>query len=230
MSGPTIARNYGDVSELVKANQNALFEVNNDGSIRTQNIKEKLANLGNRLLGKFEVRKAEKDARVKEAIVLLFNKTNHSQDSVYAPQRDRILDRFFHPVTIQSRKSVMKDHRPTTPKISPAISAPISLAQEPTVILAAQKLFHETLAYEFDNLAASKKIPNKTDQIEVLAKIIRQDGRRLKLDNLSESINQLQQNLQPLGFTLGTGILKDFDLSKGVVEWAKKAAPNQFSD
>ncbi len=64
MPGPITARNYSEAAQLITRNQNAIFGVNSDGTIRTQNLKEKIGNLGLRLIGKFDSTKTEKDAKV----------------------------------------------------------------------------------------------------------------------------------------------------------------------
>ena len=57
----------------VGSSQNAnLLEVDADGSIRTQNWKERLANFGSRLVGRFEARKDAKDTAVAVALQRLY--------------------------------------------------------------------------------------------------------------------------------------------------------------
>ena len=57
-----------------------LLEVNRDGSIRTQNWREKLANYGSRLIGRYQLRKDAKDAAVADALTALAQKASTSAD------------------------------------------------------------------------------------------------------------------------------------------------------
>jgi len=80
-----------------------LLEVNGDGSIREQNWREKLANYGSRLVGRYELRKDTKDAAVANALTALAVKASTSSDPAqkesyehYGTQLDRLgyLQRF----------------------------------------------------------------------------------------------------------------------------------------
>jgi hypothetical protein len=57
-------------------NKSAIYEVNGDGSIRQQNWKEKLGNLGSRLIGTYAQRKESKDAAVANALLKLAQSVN----------------------------------------------------------------------------------------------------------------------------------------------------------
>jgi hypothetical protein len=226
MSGINVAKQYVDVSDLVKAHGNSLFEVNKDGSIRTQNLGEKLANLGSRLLGRYEARKVGKDTKVKEAILQLFNKSGVSANSYAAPSKDRILlDRFFNPIALPSRKAALKDHKPTTAAVFVRQNQERGQAN---LAVPAQKLLHESIAASLDRLVNIPEYRQESEQIQILARIARDDGRTINQDNATQKLDQLKRDLQPLGLALGKGPLDDYDISKGVVHWAKQNAPEQF--
>jgi len=226
MSGIKIAKQYVDVSDLVKASGNSLLEVNKDGSIRKQNIGEKLANIGSRLLGKYEARRVDKDAKVKEAITQLFNKSGVSASSYAAPSRDRILlDRFFNPVALNSRKAALKDHKSTT---GPVFVQANQEKHQPDLAVGAQKALHEAVATTLERLANTPEFRGDTEQIQILARITRDNGRILDQGNAAQKLNELKRDLQPLGLALGSGRLEEYDISKGVVQWAKQSAPKAF--
>jgi hypothetical protein len=226
MSGINIAKTYVDVSDLVKSHNNSLFEVNKDGSIRTQNIGEKLANLGSRLFGKYEARKIEKDAKVKEAIVQLFNKSGVSADSYAAPTRDRVLqDRFFNPVALPSRKSALKDHKPTTAKVF------VQANQEkfnPDTKVRAQKVLYQSLAHDLGRIADLPQFRDESSQIHNLIRTINFNTPKLTTENAAQNFAQLKEDLRPLGLAFGSGELTNFDLSRGVEEWVKNTSPDQL--
>jgi hypothetical protein len=226
MSGINIAKRYVDVADLVRAHGNSLLEVNKDGSIRTQNLGEKLANLGSRLFGKYEARRVEKDAKAKEAIIQLFNKSGVSASSYAAPSKDRILlDRFFNPVNLTSRKAALKDHKSTTGAVFVEANQE---KHQSDLTVGAQKALHEAVATTLERLANTPEFRGDTEQIQILARITRDNGRILDPGNAAQKLNELKRDLQPLGLALGSGLLEEYDISKGLVQWAKKAIPNQF--
>jgi hypothetical protein len=226
MSGINVAKNYGDVQSLVKAHQDSLFEVNSDGSIRTQNIKEKIANIGARIFGKFDARKAEKDARVKDAILLFYNKTGQSATSVYAPQRDRILqDRFFNPVPLPSR-SALKDHKPTTASVF--LQARDEKYQDPSINVKAHQQFYRELNATLQGLADTPAFEADKQQILDLTRVLNRVSNHVDPENAAQGLNQLKEDLKPIGLRLGVEPLHDFNVSQGVLAWAKENLPNQF--
>jgi hypothetical protein len=79
-----VARTFSAAMDLI-ANNSAgpttrLLEVNPDGSIRTQNWKEKLANFGSRLIRTYQARKDAKDAAVVDAFNALVEKAKSGID------------------------------------------------------------------------------------------------------------------------------------------------------
>jgi hypothetical protein len=169
--------------------------------------------------------------RYTEAIIALFNKSGVSATSYAAPQRDRILlDRFFNPVALPSRKAVLKDHKPTTSAVF--IN---SNQQKHQVDLAvpSQQILHEAIASALDTLSNVPEYRGESEQIQILARIARDDSRTINKDNAVQKLQKLKDDLKPLGLALGSGNLEDYDISKGVVQWAKKNAPdalNRLSD
>jgi hypothetical protein len=226
MSGINIAKQYVDVSELVKSHSNSLFEVNKDGSIRTQNIGEKLANIGARLFGKCEARKIEKDAKVKEAIVQLFNKSGVSADSYAAPTRDRVLlDRFFNPVALPTREAALKDHKSATGAVF------LQTQQEnqaPDSKVRAQKVVYQSLAQTLGRIADLPEYRAESSQIHNLIQTIRFNASELTESNADQKLAQLKEDLRPLGLAFGYGELTSIDLSRGVEAWVKQNAPDQL--
>jgi len=80
---PTIATTYSAAFNLIRQNSTGstkLLEVNADGSIRTQNWKEKLGNFGARLARRYDLRKDTKDAAVAVALENLAHNALNGQD------------------------------------------------------------------------------------------------------------------------------------------------------
>jgi hypothetical protein len=88
---PVIATKFSEAIDLLANTSSGsvkLLEVNADGSIRTQNWREKLANWGSRLVGRFELRKDLKDAAVANALIALAQLAANGSD----PREKNILD------------------------------------------------------------------------------------------------------------------------------------------
>ena len=226
MSGINVAKRYVDVSDLVKSSGNSLLEVNKDGSIRKQNLGEKLANIGSRLFGKYEARRVDKDAKVKEAITQLFNKSGVSATSYAAPSRDRILlDRFFNPVNLTSRKAALKDHKSTTGAVF------VESNQEkydPEIKVRAQKVLYQSLAHDLWKIAELPQYRSEANQIHNLIGTLNFHAPKLTPANVDEKLNQLKQDLRPLGLAFGSGELAHYNLSKGLEQWVKTNQPEQL--
>lgn len=82
---PIIATKFSAAIDLlanVSRSGNTLLEVNADGSIRTQNWKEKLHNWGSRLTGNYQLRKDTKDAAVAVALIALAQKAATGSDPI----------------------------------------------------------------------------------------------------------------------------------------------------
>jgi len=82
---PIIATKFSAAIDLLANTArggNTLLEVNADGSIRTQNWKEKLRNWGSHLTGNYQLRKDTKDAAVVVALIALAQKAATGSDPI----------------------------------------------------------------------------------------------------------------------------------------------------
>lgn len=224
MAGPTIARNYSDVASLIKAHQNSILEVNADGSIRSQNLKEKIGTLGLRILGKYNANKAEKDAKVAVAIQNLFLKTGQNENSYFAPKNHREFDRFFHPQPLHKRSATKEIKGKSGGVLLQAISNQQAGSQK----VPAQKLLFSALADVFTKLGSTPEFRQDSEALEGLSTVYRAASRNLRADNADATLAQLQEDLKGVGLQLGKGRLEDFDISRGVEVWAKENAPGEL--
>jgi len=166
MASPTIARNYGDVAKLVEANKSSILEVNADGSIRAQSLKEKIGNLGLRITGKFTATKAEKDAKVAQAILGLYQKTNPTSNLPYFdPKNNKDFARFFNPQPLQKRVATKEIKGRPLPKYHPPVSRP----ETPSLKAPAQKAFLGALVQEFIKLGNDPRYRQDAQALEGLA-------------------------------------------------------------
>jgi hypothetical protein len=82
---PIIATKFSAAIDLLANTApggNTLLEVNTDGSIRTQNWKEKLRNWGSHLTGNYQLRKDTKDAAVVVALIALAQRAASGADPI----------------------------------------------------------------------------------------------------------------------------------------------------
>jgi len=225
MAGPTIARNYGDVAKLVDANKNSILEVNADGSIRAQTFKEKIGNLGLRITGRFTATKAEKDVKVAQAILGLYQKTNPTSNLPYFdPKNNKDFARFFNPQPLQKRVATKEIKGRPIPKYQPPVSRP----ETPSLKAPAQKVFLGALVQEFINLSNNPEYRQDSQAFEGLANAYRARSFNVREDEVDETLRQLQEDLKGVGLQLGKGPLKGFDISKGVVEWVQTNSPQDL--
>jgi len=225
MSGPTIARTYGDVAPLVKAHRNSILEVSADGSIRTQNLKEKIGNLGLRIIGRYNTVKNEKDAKVADAIRSLFQKTGAKSGSVHDPERDRDLDRFFNLKPLQSRSATKE----IKGKVGASYVKAVRDKEVGSEKVPAQKLFLSELANALTKLSTNPVYRQNSEALDGIARVCRGSYRHLNELNADAGLANLQENLKGVGLQLGKGQLEEFDISNGVVEWAKKNASSELN-
>jgi hypothetical protein len=219
MAGPTIARNYADVSRLISSHQNAIFEVNGDGSIRTQSLKEKIGNLGLRITGRFTATKAEKDAKVAQAILGLYQKTNPTSNLPYFdPENNKDFARFFNPQSLVKRKAA-KEVKSTT---GPVLAKAIHDKTVESLTVPAQKALFDALATTFYNLSTDKEYRADWPALENLASTYSQKSKSFNTEAEADvAFKTLKDDLKQVGLKFGSGPLIKYDLSKGVVEWAK---------
>jgi hypothetical protein len=219
MAGPTIARNYADVSKLITSHQNAIFEVNGDGSIRTQSLKEKIGNLGLRITGKFTATKAEKDAKVAQAILGLYQKTNPTSNLPYFdPKNNKDYARFFNPQSLVKRK-VEKEVKSTT---GPVLAKAIHNKTVESLKVPAQKVLFDSLATTFYNLSTDKEYRADWSALENLASTYSQKSKSFNTEAEADAaLKTLQDDLKQAGLKIGSGPLASYDISKGIVEWAR---------
>jgi len=224
MAGPTSASQYRDVLKLINAHKNAIFEVNSDGSLRTQNFKEKLGNLGLRIAGKYDATKLQKDAKVGVAIRALFLKTGQKENSYADPKHERAYDRFFNPVALPARKSTKEIKSKTGQVFIDQSNQKFSESQK---VPAARVYFH-ALADQFSKLATDTRYQKHTAALDGLSSKYRAAARHLKSENSEAKFGELTEDLKSVGLTLGRGDLEDFDISHGLVAWAKKNSPDDL--
>jgi hypothetical protein len=227
MPGPTIARNYGEVSKLVEANKNSILEVNADGSIRAQTLKEKIGNLGLRITGRFTATKAEKDAKVAIAISNLYNKAGYNDGVAYFdPKNNKDYARFYKPQSIQKRVATKEvKGRP-----SPKFQAAVSNQPAPSLKVPAQKVFFSALADQFEKLSIDPQYRQDSQGLEGLATTYRKNGRYVDESNVDSTLSKLKEDLKGVGLQLGKGPLENFDISKGVVEWVQRSGSSKELD
>lgn len=224
MADPTIARNYGDVASLVKANQNSILEVNPDGSIRAQNIGEKIGNLGLRIIGRYNTTKTEKDAKVALAIQNLYQKTGQTENSFYAPKNNRDFDRFFRPQSLQKRVATKEIKGAPGIKLTQAINN----KQEESLKVPAQKIFLAALADTFSKLSIAPEFRQDSQALDGLAATYRTASRYSKQESADATFAQLNEDLKGVGLQLGRGPLEEFNITNGVVDWVQKNAPQEL--
>jgi hypothetical protein len=219
MAGPTIARNYSEVSNLITSHQNAIFEVNVDGSIRTQSLKEKIGNLGLRITGKFSATKAEKDAKVAEAIRNLYHKAGNTDEGYFHPKSNKDYARFFNPQSLVKRTASKEiKGKVGTTYVQAIHTSQVTESQK----VPAQKIFLGALADAFTKLSIDSQYRQDAQVLEGLATTYRTAGRYVKEDNIDSTLSQLKEDLKGVGLELGKGPLENFNISKGVVDWVKR--------
>jgi pimeloyl-ACP methyl ester carboxylesterase len=119
---PTIVANkYSAAIELISSQltqgakaSNELLEVNADGSIRTQNFREKLANLGARFTRTFDARKEGKDAAVAIALQKLAHSALTGSDyfdkaAVQQHESNPVLNRFHNALQNLTQKPLQRN-------------------------------------------------------------------------------------------------------------------------
>ena len=226
MVGPTIARNYGDVAKLVEANKNSILEVNADGSIRAQTLKEKIGNLGLRITGKFTATKAEKDVKIAQAIRNLYHKAGNADGSYFDPKNNKDFARFFNPQSIQKRVATKEvKGRP-----SPKFQAAVSNQPAPSLKAPAQRVFLGALVEEFIKLGNDPRYQQDAQALEGLAATYRTNARYVDESNVDSTLSKLKEDLKGVGLQLGKGPLENFDISKGVVEWVQRSGVSKDLD
>lgn len=224
MAGPTIARNYGDVAQLINSHKNAIFEVNADGSIRTQSFKEKIGNLGLRITGRFTATKAEKDLKVAEAIRNLYQKAGNTDEGYFHPKNNKDYARFFNPQSLVKRSATKE----IKGKVGATYVQAINVQAVESQKVPAQKLFLSALADAFTKLSNDPQYRQDAAGLDGLSSACRATSRHLREDTADAALSQLTDDLKGVGLQLGKGPLEGFDISKGVVEWAKTNAPQEL--
>lgn len=225
MAGPTIARNYQEAFSIAETHKNSILEVNADGSIRTQNLKEKIGNLGLRIISKYTATKAEKDAKVAQAIQNLFVKTGQTLGTHYSPENQRVFYRFFHPEKLQKRVATKEVESKTGAVFIQASNASRVNSQK----VPAQKVLFSALADTFTKFAFLPEFHEYQTKLEALATTYRTLGRNLKADDLDPSLSRLQKDLEDVELQLGRGRLEEYDISAGVQKWAETNAPDDLA-
>jgi predicted flap endonuclease-1-like 5' DNA nuclease len=116
---PTIATTYSAAFNLIRQNSTGstkLLEVNADGSIRTQNWKEKLGNFGARLARRYDLRKDTKDAAV---AIALENLAHQALNGPNQAERNFVDQQFQNPAEFlvryrEARQRVEQRNAPRT--------------------------------------------------------------------------------------------------------------------
>jgi hypothetical protein len=224
MSGPTIARTYGDVAPLVKAHRNSILEVNADGSIRAQNFKEKIGNLGLRITGRFTATKAEKDLKVAQAIRNLYQKAGNTDEGYFHPKNNKDYARFFNPQSLVKR-SISGEIKG---KVGASYVQAIKDKEVASEKVPAQKIFLSALSNALIKLSINPEYRQDSEALDGLSSACRAAFRHVNELNADAGLARLKEDLKGVDLQLGKGQLEEFDISKGVVEWAKKNAPKDL--
>jgi hypothetical protein len=225
MAGPTIARNYGDVAKLVEANKNSILEVNADGSIRAQTLKEKIGNLGLRITGRFTATKAEKDVKVAQAIRNLYHRAGNADGGYFDPKNNKDFARFFNPTSLKTRKA----EKEVKSKTAGVFVQQNNEKQSDPLKVVAQKLLFSSLSDVFYRLSTDNDFQADSAALANLSGVCKQASLPARTEAETDaSLKTLHEDLKQFGLQLGKKPLEVFDISKGAVEWAQKNAPRDL--
>ena len=154
MSTITTAKTYSQALDLISSSTQAtVFRINEDGSLRKQTFREKVADFfGGHIVGKFQTRKDSKDAQVAQALIQLYRTALNSDDTIdrtlaaETPLEEvHIFSRFFEArARIESRQvrtgepTVRRDSLASLRQTTQTEPVAINQGSEPLIVAQAQ--------------------------------------------------------------------------------------------